>query len=255
VLLLHGLGATAALNWFAVFAPLGARYRVVAVDHRGHGRGIHSWRAFRLADCADDAAALLEVLGIERAIAVGYSMGGPIAQLLWHRHPERVQGLVLCATSRDFRGRAEPRMLDRVMPPVIGGLALASRLVPGPVRRRAIRRVLSGRVRDPDVLPWIASEIEGHDPGAIIQAGRALSHFSSREWIGKVDVPAAVVVMEQDGMVPPSRQRKLAAAIPGATVHSVDGDHGACAYRPRQFTTALLEACASVVARSAGRGA
>jgi pimeloyl-ACP methyl ester carboxylesterase len=137
------------------------------------------------------------------------------------------------------------------MPPVIGGLALASRLVPGPVRRRAIHRVLAGRVRDPDVLPWIASEIEGHDPGAIIQAGRALSRFSSRDWIGKVDVPAAVVVTEQDGMVPPSRQRKLAMAIPGATVHSVDGDHGACAYRPRQFATALLEACASVLARSA----
>ena len=60
---------------------------------------------FRLADCADDAAALLDVLGIDQAIVVGYSMGGPIAQLLWHRHPEKVAGLVLCATSEPLRAR------------------------------------------------------------------------------------------------------------------------------------------------------
>src|SRR4029079_9382033 len=96
VLLLHGLMATGGLNWLQTFEPLSQHFRVVAVDHRGQGRGIRSWRRFRLADCADDAAALLEVLGIDEAIAVGYSMGGPIASLLWRRHPDRVAGLVLC---------------------------------------------------------------------------------------------------------------------------------------------------------------
>ena len=52
----------------------------------------------RLADCADDMAALIDELGTGPVIAVGYSMGGPIAQLLWKRHPEKVAGLVLCAT-------------------------------------------------------------------------------------------------------------------------------------------------------------
>src|SRR5882724_7638081 len=75
VLLLHGLIASGGLNWFQAFGPLGKHFRVVAIDHRGHGRGMRSWRRFRLADCADDAAALLDVLGIEHAIAVGYSMG------------------------------------------------------------------------------------------------------------------------------------------------------------------------------------
>ena len=66
--------------------------------------GIRADRAVRLADCADDAVAALDVLGIERAIAVGYSMGGPIAQLVWHRHRDRTAGLVLCATAHRFRG-------------------------------------------------------------------------------------------------------------------------------------------------------
>src|SRR5687768_15991987 len=89
VVLLHGLLASGGLTWLDSFGPLGRRYRVVAVDLRGHARGLRSPRRFRLADCADDIAALLDVLGVESAVAVGYSMGGPVAQLLWHRHPTR----------------------------------------------------------------------------------------------------------------------------------------------------------------------
>ena len=87
VVLLHGLLATADLNWSGCYAALGEHFRVIALDHRGHGRGIRSHGRFRLEDCADDAVALADVLGLHTFIAVGYSMGGPIAQLLWHRHP------------------------------------------------------------------------------------------------------------------------------------------------------------------------
>ena len=66
VLLLHGLGVTADANWFPAYPPLADRFGVVAIDHRGHGRGIRTERPVRLADCADDAVALLDVLGIER---------------------------------------------------------------------------------------------------------------------------------------------------------------------------------------------
>ena len=58
--------------------------------------------AFRLADCADDLAALLDVLATGPVLVAGYSMGGPVAQLLSRRHPERVAGLVLCATAPRF---------------------------------------------------------------------------------------------------------------------------------------------------------
>src|SRR5262252_10571245 len=68
VVLLHGWLATADLNWFTSYEALGRRFRVVAMDHRGHGRGIRSPRPFRLADCAGDTAALIETLGIGPAI-------------------------------------------------------------------------------------------------------------------------------------------------------------------------------------------
>jgi len=95
LLLLHGWTATADLNWFRCYKPLSEHFNVVALDHRGHGHGIRSRRLVRLEDCADDAVAVCDVLGIEQFIPVGYSMGGPIAQLIWRRHPERVSGLVL----------------------------------------------------------------------------------------------------------------------------------------------------------------
>ncbi len=249
VLLLHGLGATAALNWHAVFEPLGRRYRVIALDHRGHGHGIRQRGRFRLADCADDAAALVAALGIDRVIAVGYSMGGPVAQLLWHRHRACVAGLVLCATSRDFRGRPRAAVADLLFPTVLPGLAFGSRLVPAPLRRGMVRNFLASRIRNPEALEWVASEIGEHDPGAILEAAGSIARFSSAEWIGSVDVPSAVVVTERDRLVPPAAQRRLAEAIPGATLHPLDGDHAACGYQPREFTAALLDACESVVGR------
>ena len=121
VVLLHGWIASGGLNWFTAFGPLSQRYRVIAPDMRGHGRGIRSRRRFRLADCADDVAALLDHLGAEPAIVVGYSMGGPIAQLLWRRHPDRVAGLVLCATSYRFvRGARERLIFGTMMATAVG---------------------------------------------------------------------------------------------------------------------------------------
>ena len=102
VILLHGLGATARLNWPGASGALSPWFRVLEVDHRGHGRGIRSQRRFRLEDCADDVVALADVVGVERFVAAGYSMGGPIALLAARRQPDRVAGLVLCATSARF---------------------------------------------------------------------------------------------------------------------------------------------------------
>src|SRR5207244_588482 len=124
--LLHGLGANADLNWFTCFGALGRHFRVVAFDQRGHGRGIRVGVHFHMSDAADDVLAVADALGIDRFIVVGYSMGGPVAQLTWHRHRDRVAGLVLCATSRDFGGSPRERMAFAVLP----GLSAAMRVAP-----------------------------------------------------------------------------------------------------------------------------
>jgi 3-oxoadipate enol-lactonase len=247
LVLLHGWTATAELNWVACFGALGrAGFRVLAIDHRGHGRGIRSRRRFRLEDCADDVAALLDVLGIASAIPVGYSMGGPIAQLVWRRHPDRVDGLVLCATSRNFRGSGAARMMFAGM----AGLATMSRLTPPPVTRAVARRVRVARPDEGRYAAWMRRETSRGNATKLLEAGAALGEFSSHPWIGEVDVPTAVVITMQDGVVPPPRQRRLAESIPGATVHPVAGDHTVCVSDPGAFVPALVGACRSVSSRA-----
>ena len=79
VLLLHGWTASADLQFMAAYRALGERFSFVGIDHRGHGRGFRSTQPFELDDVADDAAAVAVQLGISSVIAVGYSMGGPVA--------------------------------------------------------------------------------------------------------------------------------------------------------------------------------
>lgn len=238
-MLLHGLGATGRLNWARCYRPLSREFRVLSIDHRGHGRGLRT-RRFRLEECADDAVAAAEALGVRSFIAVGYSMGGPIATLAWRRHPDRVSGLVLCATARHFVPRNVARWARAGLPLA----AAATRLVPHLVHRRMIQRMLV-RIEHPELRDRIAEEFLGHEPATVIQAVDALTRFSSHDWIGDVDVPTAVVVTLLDELVPASRQRKLAASIPGARVFEVQGDHDACVSEPA-FVEALVRACRAV---------
>lgn len=247
LLLLHGWTVTADLNWFACYEPLAQHFRVVAMDHRGHGQGIRSWLPFRLEDCADDAAAVAAELGIDRLVPVGYSMGGPVAQLLWRRHPDLVAGIVLCATATHF---ASPSARSRSFMSAMLGLSVASRLTPAPVRQQLADGLIRRRLQGSPIADWGLSEMQRSDPTAVLEAGWALGRFRSSGWIGQVDVPAAVVVTALDQVVPPRRQREAGAAIPGARVIEVEGDHGACVTDPARFVPALLEACASVAPRT-----
>ncbi len=212
MVLLHGWTVSADLNWFTAYEALGRRYRVLAIDHRGHGRGIRSRRRFRLADCADDVAALCEHLGIERVIPVGYSMGGPIALLTWHRHRDLVDGLVLCATAPYFRGSGPESTLFSMLPLV----ANAARLTPQALRHRVASRLLGTRTDDTDIGRWARAEIVRSDAAAVADAGASLGRFDARPWLHEIDVPTAVVRTLQDNAVPPHRQTMLAEHIPDA---------------------------------------
>jgi len=239
LMLLHGLGATARLNWGRCYRALSEHFRVLSIDHRGHGGGLRT-RRFRLEQCADDAVAAARARGVSRFIAVGYSMGGPIAALTWRRHPELVCGLVLCATARHFVPRGAARLARGTLPLA----SAAARLVPGLVQERMLQRMLV-RIEHPELRDRVRQEFVGHEPATVIQAAEALTHFSSHDWIGEVDVPTAVVVTTRDELVPAARQRKLAGSIPGSELFEVEGDHSACVSEPA-FPPTLVRACLSV---------
>ena len=241
LVLLHGLTANADLNWFHSFEALGSRFRVVAVEHRGYGRGLPLTGAFRLDDCADDVVAVADALGLDRFVPVGYSMGGAVAQLVWRRHRARVAGLVLCATSRVFLGTARERAMWLGLP----AWTAVVRRVPSLGRRR-VGAALLARFEGSAWREWAVAELQRAHPAHMLAAAHELGRFSSVRWIETVDVPTAVVVTAEDVLVPPERQLALAAAVPGATVHRVQADHGAPISHPDRFVPALVDACRSV---------
>ena len=241
LMLIHGVAGTAELNWGKVLEPLGRHFRVVAADLRGHGDGIPLRSRFRLEDCADDVAALAGVLSIPRFVAVGYSMGGMVAQLLSRRHASLLSGLVLCSTAGSVRGSPAEQMAALAMP------AMAAAIQWNPMLHLLnadfFGLALLGHVDDPATARWARSQLSRTTLATTISAMHAVSRFTSDPWISQVDVPVAVVITTRDRVVPPERQLELARAIPGATVHYVDSDHGACINAPQSFARALLEAC------------
>ena len=241
LVLIHGVAGTAELNWGKVFSLLGRHFRVVAADLRGHGDGIPLRSRFRLEVCADDVAALAGVLDIPRFTAVGYSMGGMVAQLLYRRHASLLSGLVLCSTAGNVRGSPAERMAALAVP------AMAAALQWNPMLHLMsadfFGLALLGRIDDPATARWARAHLSRTTLATTISAMHAVCGFTSDRWISQVDVPAAVVITVRDHIVPPDRQLELARAMPTATVHHVDGDHGACINAPRLFARALLEAC------------
>jgi 3-oxoadipate enol-lactonase len=238
VLLLHGWMFSADLNWYRTYAALAqAGYRVLAVDHRGHGRGLRSPEPFSLRDCADDAAGLVAHLQIPPVLVVGYSMGGPIASLMARHHPEWVAGVVLGATAMDW---SNPRM--KAFWRAMAALRLAMGLAPESFWRRGLR---AGGFPESAITTWTAAELSRGSSVDIAEAGRELGRYDSSAWIAGLDAPAAVIVTTLDTAVPPSKQRALAAAM-SAPVFEIRGDHSSVITRADEFNARLLTALDAV---------
>lgn len=245
VVLLHGWFASGGMNWFNAFAPLSEHFHIVAPDLRGHGRGIRNRRRFRLSACADDVAALCDELGVERAIFCGYSMGGPVGQLMWHRHRDRVAGLVFCATSSSFVPGLQQRMIFAGSMALLAATTRSTQVVtrlPKPVRD-SLPRGLRGNARPSSMQVWAAQEMRRHDMRMLLEAGTAIGTFSSRRWIGEVDVPTTVLITTKDRAVTPAAQLSLALAIPGADIRRYDEGHTSPVLA--SFGNAITGACLS----------
>jgi 3-oxoadipate enol-lactonase len=247
LLLLHGWTANSAVNWFATYSALSEHFNVLAIDHRGHGHGLRTWRPFQLEDCADDAVALLDELDLDQVIPVGYSMGGPVAQLIWRRHRERVSGLVLCATASKFREHRAEGLLTAAVAAVSGTL----RVTPDTAIDRLFDRFISPRYELTPLGQWALEQQKLNDFHTIVEAGHAVASFDSRDWVHEIGVPTSIVATTDDTTVQPERQALLSDSIAGAEVFTVVGGHDVCATNPKVFVPPLVDACLSVGRRIA----
>ena len=236
VLLLHGLGATAA-SWEAQLPALAhAGFRPIAVDLPGFGQTPHRgpWTPQRAAAAA---LALLESLHALPAHIVGISMGGTVALAAALDFPESVRSLVLVNTFAALRRpdglRGWAYFAFRMALVHTLGLEAQGRVVAKRIFPKAGQEALRAALLE---------EIRQADPRAYRAAMRALVRFDARPRLREIRVPVLVVTGEEDTTVPPEVQRDLARGIPHARQVIIPGaGHGIIADSPAAFNRTLLD--------------
>jgi diacylglycerol O-acyltransferase len=216
LVLVHGWAADAVLNWHVAMRDL-ARWAVVAPDLPGHGHTPNGGR-FSLEHCAAAVADVCDALGITRATMVGFSMGGPVVQLLARDRADLVGGVVMAATA----ARVMPNALARHGLPL---LAQSSRL--GVEAMTAATKVL--HPGSPLAAHALATLHES-DKGALVHAAAELARFDSRPWIGSLGLRAASIVTTRDHVVPTDAQLELARllGVPDDRIARMAHGHLAC---------------------------
>lgn len=213
VLLLTGLGSKR-LGWARQMEVFGREYRTIAMDYRDTGDSDPVSGDYSVADLADDAAALLEALGIARTHVVGISLGGFTALELALRHPEMVDKLVLVATSAGGRTHVHP------------AAEIAALLMPDPgmeVGARAIwtySRIMAADfvAAHPEELEQIAATAR-YRPLSAAAYGRQLRATLAHDVVDAlhwITAPTLVIHGDADPLVPPANGAYLAAQINGA---------------------------------------
>jgi len=240
VLLVMGLG-TQLVAWPVSFIErlVAEGHRVVAFDNRDVGRSTHldghrppglgqlaaalftgrrADAAYGIEDFADDAAALLDHLGIEQAHVVGASMGGMISQELSIRHPHRVLSLtsIMSNTGARLKGRMSPKLL----PTFLKARRSDSR---DPADALMVSRLIAGPHFDEDAALQVHELSASREPSATAAADglarQTLAVLTTRDRtadLGRLLLPVLVIHGLLDLLVRPSGGIATARAIPGA---------------------------------------
>ena len=180
--------------------------------------------SYALDDMAEDAARLLDHLGVASAHVVGVSMGGMIAQLLAIRYPERVRSLVsIMSTTGNRRvGWADPRLLPRLLrPPKLERAGYVQDVIEG-------RRIIGSRTYpagDERVRALAERSFERglHPDGGARHLAAIVTAPDRTLLLRRLELPTTVIHGTADRLVKPSGGRATAAAIPGARLMLIDG--------------------------------
>ena len=192
--------------WRDVVVRLAGDYAILCYDMRGHGLSDIGPTPYSIADHAADLAALMDLLGYQQALICGLSVGGMVAQQLWADRPDLVSGLILCDTAHKI-GTAES-WGARIEAVEAGGIdSVADIAMPlwftEPFRNspdgQGYRNMLC---RQP---------VDGY-----VATCAAIRDCDLTDVARRIDVPAIVIVGDQDGSTPPALCGEFAKLIPGA---------------------------------------
>jgi pimeloyl-ACP methyl ester carboxylesterase len=225
LLMIHGIGAPLEL-WLPLESKL-SDFRTITVDPPGTGLSSTPRGRFgmeRFGEVMDD---LLTHLGLDSANVLGLSLGGVMAQELARRSPDRVEKLVLVSTSCGLK--ASPMSLARS--------ATNARLRS---RRQVDRDLAAGS--DPSILRLHWELLGQYTPsirGYVGQLREALT-WSSRSWLGELDMPVLVITGDDDRLVPLDNSRIIASTVSDGRLEIIPGGGHLCLFKESVHTSQLI---------------
>ncbi len=241
VVLLHGFPFNHHL-WDAQRAALGGNYRVITPDLRGHGESPAPDGPYSMDELADDVFALLDRLGIERAVWGGHSMGGYVLMAALRRAPERINAAVFVATHA--QADTPERQITRRE-----SAELALKNGSGDVAFGMMPVLFSTAVEGKSTMAQSIYDIMVKTPPAGVAGslyGMA-ARPSSADSLRNLGIPALVVGGTEDQLVKPELIEELSSLIPQATLIWIDGvGHLPMIEKPDETTTALRSFLRSV---------
>jgi len=237
VVLLHGFPFNRSM-WREQAASLAPRHRVVTPDLRGHGETTVTDEPATMEEMADDLAALLDELGIERAVVAGLSMGGYVALAFCRKYPERVSGLVLADTratpdnedGKRTREETARRALEEGMGPIADAM-MPKLLAPATLER------------SPRTVARVREMILGTEPRGAASALRGMAlRRDQTDLLPRLQAPALVLVGSEDSLTPPSDAEAMHNLIPDSRLVVLDGAaHVSNLERAEEFNLAVRE--------------
>lgn len=237
VLMIQGLGADKH-GWDMQRFPMAFQYRVIALDNRGAGRSDKPFGTYTLEQMADDAIAVLDQVGVEKAHIVGASMGGAITQIIGLKYPERVMSLTLaCSACRNHPWRRE--LLN-------GWATAATEQGVGSMTREAARWVIGPRSfrRLVPAFGWLGPLAMGRTSHAFVAQVKAILDVddSIADQLSLVTAPTLVLVGNQDILTPRGDSEEIADRMPNAELVVISGAaHGFMVEHASTFNRVLLE--------------
>jgi pimeloyl-ACP methyl ester carboxylesterase len=215
VLLIAGQGMTAA-GWWATVPVLAESFRVIAFDNRDTGGSSRVPWFYSAARMADDAVAVLDAAGEQRAHVYGVSLGSLVAQEVALCHPERVNALVLGASSAGGFAAYKPSPLSSVQTFMVRAGAMG----PGEAEWAAVPYTYAkktSRAHPERIAADIDHRLSSHpDTRAYVHQAAVVATHDAYERLNQIGAPTLVVHGEQDVFMPPANALVLAEKIPGA---------------------------------------
>jgi 3-oxoadipate enol-lactonase / 4-carboxymuconolactone decarboxylase len=230
VLFASSLGTTLAL-WDDQATALEDEYRVVRYDHRGHGGSPVPPGPYAIDDLADDALALLDRLGVERATFVGLSIGGAVAITAALRAPERIERLVLCSTAAYF-GPPEQWIERAATVRAKGVEAVAPAAL-----ERWLTPAAPAQIRERLETMLLGTPREGYAACA-----EALAGYDVRGRLAALTMPVLAIAGADDPTTPPGTMQQIVDEVPRGRLQVIErARHIANIERPKEFNRLLRE--------------